>query len=830
LPPVLSPLPIDTLLPHILDTLRGTPNLIVCASPGSGKTTRIPPALLTLPGLPAEKEILVLVPRRLAAKMASRRVAEEMGEEVGQTVGYQFRFERVAGPRTRLKFLTEGMLFRHLIAAPLLPHAGIVILDEFHERHIHADVALAALRRLQLGPRPELKILIMSATLETRTLAAYLDGAPVLELATPTYPVTIHYRPAADKNRLEAAVTAAVKTAWNQASGTVQPAAGHVLVFLPGMVQIRRCAEALQAAWSDRALVLPLHGDLPRAAQDLIFAPSDRPKVILATNIAESSLTIAGVGTVIDSGLYRQASHSHWNGIPQLKTRPISRAAAIQRAGRAGRTGPGTCVRLYSQADLDGRPEFERPEIQRADLSQVLLEILAAGVKDVRTFPWLEPPPAGAVDAALELLTLLGAIRRENAHHEITVLGRRMAGLPLHPRLSRLLIAAEAGGVLTQGARLAAWISEGELKSLDASEDLRSHPLSEGARRLEEQLLRNLGAAPDPGAMASGDFLPALADAVLTGFPDRVAQKRGGGHEIELVFALGASARVENAPCLLQHEMFVVLEVRESSRQGESAGRTAVRSLVPIATEALLAGPLLRETDETVWDRQRLRVVRRSRLSYGRLTLSETQNPPNDPGKATQVFLQEALGLRTDGPRPLETAAILSALSHHVSIEGLETELARLALFLQHDGNGAEDGRSAVELLLQSLRGIFSLADLQNADLAGQVRDALPPAIRTRLEQALPTMLTLPSGRKAWIHYAANQPPWVESRLQDFFGMREAPVLMRGKIRLTLHLLAPNGRAVQVTNDLTGFWQKTYPELRPQLIRRYPKHKWPERP
>lgn len=834
-------LPIDPLLPEITAALARRQNLIVRASPGSGKTTRIPPALLKLPGLPADKEILVLVPRRLAARMAALRVAAEMGEKVGGTVGYQFRFESVSSTHTRLKFLTEGMLLRHLIAQPTLPRAGIVILDEFHERHIHTDVALAMLRRLKLSLRPDLKLVVMSATLDAGPLARFLGDAPVIELDTPLHPVKIVYRPCADPKHIEPDVADAVGWALHS-RGTASSQAGgiaalggnegpdHVLVFLPGMAQILRCTARLESSFGQIARILPLHGDLPREVQDQIFTPSDRPKIILATNIAESSLTIAGVKTVIDSGLHRQASHSFWNGVPVLKTRKVSRASAIQRAGRAGRTGPGTCVRLYSRADFDGRAEFERPEIQRADLSQVLVEILAAGVDDLRKFSWLEAPPAGAVEAATELLCQLGAVKITGAVPKLTPLGKKMAGLPLHPRLARLLIEAEGRGCLASAARLGALISEDALDELDALENLSPRCLSDAVRRLEAMLLKNFDAAGSVSQSKSSS--EALAQAILTGFPDRVAQKRGSGKDVDLVFCGGSSATVANAPCLLEHEFFVVLAVKETQKHGQSRGRTVVKSLVPIQPEWLLdqSSALLVETAETAWDEQKCRVVRLSRLAYGQLILSETHEEPQDDEQTLKIFLKAALGMAIEDVQRWQISDVLRALSAHVPVEGLETELARIALYAEHFPSAQETKGSPVGFVVRALRGLRSLAELKDTDLAGHLCDQLSPVDRARLERLLPLSLTLPSGRRARIHYLPDKPPWVESRLQDFFGMTTAPSLMNGKIPLTLHLLAPNGRAVQVTSDLKGFWQKTYPELRGQLMRRYPRHKWPEKP
>ncbi len=385
-------LPIDPHLPLIAKKLQESGCLVLKASPGSGKTTRVAPFLLN--SLPPGKEILVLEPRRLAAKLAARRVAEERREKVGGVIGYQFRFENVSSKETRLRFLTEGMLMRRLIRDRTLDGVAIVILDEFHERHLHGDVALSYLRSLQASGRPDLKLVVMSATLDTEALLRYLGNCPLVEVEGRPFDVATHYRPSENKF-LEISVRDAVKTAFQEWPE------GDCLVFLPGMADIRRAESAL----SDLARInhwdlFPLHGELSKGEQDRALLPGRNRKIILATNVAETSLTIEGIRIVIDSGLHRQASYSWWSGVPSLRTRPISRASSIQRAGRAGRTASGTCYRLYSRADFDGRAPFETPEIQRADLCQTLLELKELGVQSLTQFPWFDPPPAGAMESA----------------------------------------------------------------------------------------------------------------------------------------------------------------------------------------------------------------------------------------------------------------------------------------------------------------------------------------------------------------------------------------------------------------------------------------------
>lgn len=800
-------LPIDSLIPDIRSKLREASTLILKASPGSGKTTRVPPALLDEPWA-VEKEVWVLEPRRLAAKMAAFRVAEEKGEEVGQTVGYQFRFEKVSGSKTRLKFLTEGLLLRLLMSDPTLARVAAVVLDEFHERHIHTDVALAMLKRLRETKRPDLKLIVMSATLETRSLADYFGGAPIFTLETPIHPVQTSYLPRPSTERLEPLVRGAVQQA-------VATGGGDLLVFLPGMAEIRRCEMALLEHFKSEVVVIPLHGDLSKEEQGRAFQKFSRPKVILATNIAETSLTFEGVTTVIDGGLHRQASYSWWSGIPRLKTKNVSKASAIQRAGRAGRTGPGRCFRLYTQSDFEGRPAFEVPEIRRSDLAQTLLEVKALGVASLKEFPWFEPPSADALGAAVLLLFELGAVSRNETDAPLTDTGRKMVALPLHPRLSRLVLEAEKRGVLPEAALLAAKISEGELDDKKAPSD--------AVRRLKDQILSFFPARPGGGTERGLEF------SVLAGFPDRVAQKRKGsrGPEIELVFAAGGSATVspEGLPA---GDYFVVLDVQEIQRQGSSKSSVRVRSAVPVKADWLLdlSSGLLRETEELEWDRERRRVRQVTRLQYGALILSESRESPRDTAKAAETLLAEGLGLKIADPS-LTVAGFLKAVEHLFDPEPAEAALTRLKLLgaISSDIDGPDLGR----LIERTFGGLTDLGDLGPEALARRILETQTPEFQRRIEAQLPAHVLL-KGRRVPVHYRWDQKPWIESRLQDFFGMEEGPALLGGKLPLTLHLLAPSKRPVQVTQDLASFWRNAYPRIRKELSRKYPKHKWPEQP
>ncbi len=580
-----EPLPIDEVLPEVAARMRAGPALVLEAPAGAGKTTRVPPALLDLvPG-----EVVVLEPRRLAARTAARRVAQELGERPGETVGYQVRFEDATGPRTRLRYVTEGVLTRRLLADPLLRGVSAVVLDEFHERHLQGDVALALLLQLLRGPRPDLKVLVMSATLDAGPVAAHL-GCAIVRSEGRRFEVAVEHAERPDPRRLSEQVAAAVRKL------TVAETSGDVLVFLPGAAEIRQAGEAVaELAAHRRLLVLPLHGDLPAEEQDRALAPASQRKIILSTNVAETSVTVPGVTAVVDSGLARIAAHSPWSGLPSLQVAKISRASAAQRAGRAGRTAPGRALRLYTRADHDGRPEHLSPEVRRLDLAEMVLELRAAG-HDPARLPWLDAPAPAALEAAEALLRRLGAVDAAGA---ATELGRRCARFPLHPRLSRMVLEAAARGAASEGASAAAALGEQR-----GTRDRRSAPPTassdlidlEAPERARAQIERILGASrrePDRDAREE-----ALRIAALAGFPDRVAKRRAPGSS-EVLLASGGSAVLSPGSAVRDAQLLVAVDVEERRGQGR-----VVRLASAIEPEWLLdlfPGEL-RESTEVVWD------------------------------------------------------------------------------------------------------------------------------------------------------------------------------------------------------------------------------------
>ncbi|HZJ55345.1 MAG TPA: ATP-dependent helicase HrpB [Myxococcaceae bacterium] len=821
----LSPLPIDPLLPSVVEAVATRGTLVLQAAPGAGKTTRVPRALLDAGAF--EGELWVLEPRRLATRLAAARVAEELGEPVGRRVGYQIRFEEVASAATRVRFVTEGVLTRRLLSDPGLRGVGAVVLDEFHERHLPTDLGLALLRRLR-ERRPALRLVVMSATIDPAPVARFLADSPVLTSEGRVFPVEIEHLPAVDTRPLDAQVLAGLKRL------APRVAQGHVLVFLPGAAEIRRAQEAC-AEYAERQgfRVLPLHGDLPAEAQDRAVRPSKERKLILSTNVAETSVTIEGVAAVVDSGLARVATHSPWSGLPSLRVQPISQASAAQRAGRAGRTRAGVCLRLYTAGDLQRRPERDLPEIARADLAETVLALSAAGAADPRAFGWFEAPPATALQAAEDLLSRLGARAPDGS---LTELGRRLLSFPVHPRLGRILVEGERRGVGPEAARAAAVLSErpsragpglGDSRRPAATLSARSDVLEQmeslgsaerargGAAQAVERTSRQLARALHGRHRATpGERDDALLLALLAGFPDRVARRRKP-HAPELVLSGGGSAVLD--PASVVQEPMLLLALDAEQRTGPRGPEVRVRVASAIEPEWLLElfPEQLTDEDRLVFSEESGRVERLTRLGYGAVTLEERRTPA-EPSEATEAVLADAL--RSRGLAAAIDTARLDALRARL-------ELARSVF---PDAHWPELDEAALAAVLA--RGRRSLAEVREADPAAELLGSLPPESGRLLARELPERVTLPGGRTLPVHYLAGQPPWIASRLQDFFGMREGPALARGRVPLVLHLLAPNQRAVQVTQDLAGFWSRHYPSLRRELGRRYPRHAWPEDP
>ena len=756
-------LPVDDILPGIVASLRGFPNLVIEAPPGAGKTTRVPPRLLNL----TEKSIVVLEPRRIAARLAARRVAAELGEKPGETIGYQVRFEDVSGPRTRIRYVTEGVLTRKLLSDPGLRDVGVVVLDEFHERHLDGDLALMLLRRLQASTRPDLKLIVMSATLDSGPVSKFLGDCPVLRSEGRLFPLAISHETGTVEQAVERLLT--------------DRHVGDILVFLPGAAEIRQAARACERLVRPfNLLVLPLHGDLTPAEQDRAVGPSPQRKVILSTNVAESSVTIEGVTAVIDTGLARIASDSPWTGLPTLQVSRISKASATQRAGRAARTAPGRVIRLYTAEDFHRRPEHDTPEILRRELTQVCLDLHVLGVDDPLKLEWLDAPPQSAIVTAERLLDRL------------RVRGDRP--LPLHPRLAKLVLEAVSRGVGEDGCRVAALLSSGaRVDSIDADLDPRS-------RQHYDQIRR----AVRPPKQIRRDLDPLLLS-ILTAFPDRVGKRR---RDNQAMLANGVGAIL--ADPLHTSEYFVALDIEDRSEN--AAPLIRLTSQTQVAWLVDLFPDIVSERNSVEWNRTAERVEAVSALVYDELVIEESRGGMPDAEFAAEMLSEKALE---------------AGLERFVDAEEFTELMARIEFASAHGPIQIPDVAEVLREMCQGLRSFAELKSLASTSLLPALEQRVNA---TALERIAPARIKLPSGRQTRVRYDSGKPPWIASRLQDFFGARETPRIAGGAVPLVVHLLAPNQRPVQTTTDLGGFWKRLYPQIRNELSRRYPKHAWPENP
>ncbi len=758
--PLRQPLPIDPFVPGILARVRESGAVVVTAAPGAGKTTRVPPALAV------DGPVIVLQPRRVAARNIARRIAAEQGWTLGREVGWQVRFERQFGSDTRVLLATEGILTARLQSDPFLSGFRTVVLDEFHERSIHADLGLALIRQAARA-RSDLRIVVMSATLDAGRVSAFLDTCPVIDVPGTLYPLDVRYEPTLS---LSDAVRVAV---------TESP--GQVLCFLPGAPEIERAANELAAMTAGSLDIVPLHGSLTPDAQDAALADVERRRVILATNIAETSLTVPGIRTVVDTGLQKVARYDPSRAIDSLELERISLDSADQRAGRAARLGHGVAIRLWDRADRL-RPHREA-EIHRIDLSGTALDVMAWG-GDPRTLEWFEPPSADALDAALTLLERLGAI----SSGTLTALGRRMQRLPVHPRLSRILIdtngapdAALACAVLSErrsGASRAgapATTSSDLLSSMD-----RSVPAA--VARVAATLQRMV---PDGGTTPVGD--DRLRRSVLSGYPDRVGRRRSSGSP-RFLLASGHGAVLGNESAVRDAEFVVALDVVAGKRGEGSEARIRMAS----AIDADWLEPTETRVDHALDDRGVVRAT--SRDYYDGIVLSERPVDP-DPAESARLLTSAFLAR---GPGE-EDAQLLRRLR----FAGLSTDVPSLVA-------RASEGRRAL--------GEMVLAD------------ALSWQARQQLDRLAPESITIPSGRSARLVYEDDGSVSASIKLQELFGLADSPRIGPRAEPVLIVLLAPNGRPVQSTRDLRSFWERTYHDVRKELRGRYPKHPWPEDP
>jgi ATP-dependent helicase HrpB len=798
-------LPIHAVLPELAAALAAGSSAVLVAPPGAGKTTVVPLALLEEPW--ATGRILVLEPRRLAARAAARRMAQTLGEGVGDTVGFRVRMESRVSARTRVEVVTEGVFTRMLLDDPGLDGLAAVLFDEFHERSLDADLGLALALDAQAVLRPDLKLLVMSATLDGARVAALLGGAPVVESAGRAFPVDTRHLGRDPALRIEDQVVRAVRRALAEQGGSQ-------LVFLPGAAEIRRVERSLAEQLGPDVILAPLYGALDPAEQDRAVepAPEGRRKVVLATSIAETSLTIEGVRVVIDSGLARVPRYDPASGLTRLATVRVSQAAADQRRGRAGRTESGVCYRLWAEPETRALPPFARPEILESDLSRLALDLAAWGARDASELAFLDPPPTAAMTEARAFLQRIGALDDAGA---LTSHGRAVSRLPLPPRLAQMVVRGAEQGAGARAALVAAVASERGLGGDDADLRTRLERLgrdashrAKDARALAARWARLAGAGRDEPDGPDAGRLLALA------YPERIARARGASGEYRL--ASGRGVFLEPTDALAREPWLAVGELGG----GEARDRILLAAPLDgarIATDfaSQLTVSELVETDAA----GRTRAKRVTRL--GRIVVEERTIDDPDPALISRTLLER---VRREGLAALGPNEALDRLRARVAfLRGMEPDawpdLSEAALLAQ-----------AGSWLAPLLDGERSLSSLSSSAVAEALRALLPWEAQRRLDSEAPERWEAPTGSRLAIDYGAEGGPRVEVRVQELFGLREHPTVARGRAPLSLVLLSPAHRPVQTTTDLPGFWRGSYAAVRAEMRGRYPKHPWPEDP
>jgi ATP-dependent helicase HrpB len=834
-------LPIFDIERRLIDTLRAQKRLVLTAPTGSGKSTQVPQMLLDA-GLLGARQVVILQPRRLATRMLARWVAEARGAKLGGEVGYQMRLDNVTSPATRICYATEGVVLRRMLAAPELKDVAALIFDEFHERHLYGDITLARALEIQASTRPDLIIIVMSATLEVAAVEKYLAPCAVLSSEGRAYPVAIDYlsKPAANA------------PVWDLAVGELHrlvtaETEGDALVFMPGAYEIGRTIDAARSALGRDFTVLPLHGELPPREQDAAVARTDKRKVVVATNVAETSLTIDGVRLVVDSGLARMPRYDPYRGINTLLIEKISRASADQRAGRAGRTAPGRCLRLWTAHEHAGRAAQEVPEVRRLDLAEVILTLKAAGVADLKSFRWLEPPEPRALERAETLLADLGALDPGGA---ITALGRRMLAFPAHPRYARMLIAAGDYGcvpsvaliaALTQGRDLLlrrpgegaqehfagggdsdffvlmrAW-RHAEKSGFDAERCRRAGINAPAARQVGpvmEQFLRI--AREEHLDVAEKTAAPdAIRRCVLLGFSDHLARRIGSSERCDLVHGRRGVLARESA---VKAQLFVASEIREVERgAARERNLNVILSLATAVEKAWLRELFptdVRQVRAVVFDAALKRVLARSETRFRDLAIDEQAAGDATPDEAAPILAREIAA----GRLPLE--------EWDDAVDEWILRVNRLRDWMPELELPAIGAAEREEIVAHLCHGAVSYAEVRNRPVLPVVKSWLSRAQQAAVDEYAPERIKLPGGRSAKIDYTADAPPTIAARIQDLYGVRDGFWLADRRVPVRIQILAPSNRPLQVTDNLALFWRETYPKLKPQLQRRYPKHEW----
>ncbi len=841
-------LPIYELESTLVASLRAQGRQIVQAPTGSGKSTQVPQMLLNHGLLGERGEVVVLQPRRLAARMLAKRVAEEVGTRLGDVVGYQIRLDSRVSEATRIRFVTEGILLRQMSFDPTLRGISAIVFDEFHERHLYGDISLARAIQIQQTRRPDLKLVVMSATLDAALLKDYLAPCEVLTSQGRTFPVRIEYLPKAVNFEHDPVWTVAARECERIAAQTT----GDLLVFMPGAFEIGRTVQEIQGSHALRGFAcFPLHGELPPEAQDRAVARYDTRKIIVSTNVAETSLTIDGVTAVVDCGLARVARYDPHRGINTLLIEKISVASSDQRAGRAGRTAPGVCLRLWTDREHAQRPLQELPEVKRLDLAEVVLTLKAAGIDDIANFPWLEKPEPKALERAETLLEDLGALH--GAKKTITDIGRRMLRFPMHPRYARMFLAAQEYGCVRSVALMAA-LTQGrnfllrgvERRTEEAREELfgaegesdffllmrawryaeKANYNMDACRRLgiHAQAVRQVGPLFEQFLeIAAAEKLDvtekridgvAVRKCVLLGFSDHLARRLDKGTlRCELVHArkgvLARESVIQNAP------LFVAAEITEIESRGEVNTILNLNTAIEEAWLKELFPEDFQDAGGVVYDEQQRRVLARKERRFRDLVLESKQTADEPPeGAAAALLAREVIAGR------------IELTEWNESVEHWITRVNCLAKWWPElEVNPITDADRAT-LIEQICYGSYGARELKDKPVMPVLRDWLLAEQLAVLDEYLPERIEMANGRKARVRYEKDSPPILSARIQELYGVSSKFTLGHGRVAVKIEVLAPNQRPIQVTDDLSNFWREQYPKIKTELSRRYPRHEW----
>ena len=851
---MMNMLPIFEIKQAFLDALAVKGQVVISAPTGSGKSTQIPKFLLE--AIPQDQRILVLQPRRLATRMLAERIAAEMNTKIGDVVGYQTRYERVASQETRILFITEGILTRMLISNRGLPGVGAIVFDEFHERSINTDLGLAMAAYVRKNNRPDLKLVIMSATLDAEPICDYLGDCPHLHAEGRLFPIETAYLKPPFPTSVYAGVTNAIRLLLRLKKD------GDILVFMPGAYEIRKTIEECQKlSWSEPLIFLPLYGDLPPDAQHAVMEPAPKRKVIVATNIAETSLTIPGVRHVIDSGLVRTARYEPARGIDLLETKAIARDAADQRAGRAGREAAGTCQRLWSELEQNAKPSKSIPEIQRLDLAETVLAVASLGFNNPFEFPWFDTPPEKMLREAVALLEKLALLKPDFGG--VTELGRQLQAIPAHPRLALLLKLGADSGCLRLAAMAAAIVAERPLvtNSSTDNEIRKQHRQDAKQKKRHEDLpqsdflhltelldiARNAHFAPDvcqslgihpaaardvsratddlirnaqrlhwgENAVANGNPELAFLRCLLRTFPDRLAKRRDNG-SLLCDIPNDRRAELDKNSVARDEPLFIAAEIREANASGVQASKLVLSLASGIREEWLWEDfpDGWKDVNEVLWDERQQRVVNRSAITCLGLVMEESvRNDPN-PEQAADILAKRI----AEGKLQLPNWD-----------ENVEKWIARVRwtaqTFPEHPLPQYDDN-DFLKILRILCYGETTYRAVKAKDCLDAARHLLPPNDIQFVESMAPAQITLPKGRRMKIDYVPGQPPKGRARIQDIYDMTSTIRVAGGRIPILMDILAPNNRTVQITQDMESFWAVQYPKIKPALSRRYPKHEW----